>query len=170
MSSMSRWWRRRSQAEGDGSARAERRYKRPESVLVVVYAHSGDVLLLERRQPPGFWQSVTGSLHWGEGVAAAARRELVEETGLIGQPQPTGRVRRFAIVPPWRERYPPGATTNLEHELRLPLDRPCAIRLAPNEHRAFGWLSLAVAIERVASWSNREALELLAGELGGGKR
>ncbi len=39
-------------------------------------------MLLERRRPPGFWQSVTGSLEWGELADAAARREVIEETGI----------------------------------------------------------------------------------------
>jgi len=30
------------------------RYKRPESVLVVIYTAAGEVLLLERQQPRGF--------------------------------------------------------------------------------------------------------------------
>ncbi len=36
-------------------------YKRPVSVLVVVHDPQGQVLLIERADQPGFWQSVTGS-------------------------------------------------------------------------------------------------------------
>ena len=58
-------------------------WKRPESVLVVVYTAADEVLVLLRRQPPDFWQSVTGSLRWDETHPLdAARRELREETGL----------------------------------------------------------------------------------------
>ncbi|HUH00249.1 MAG TPA: NUDIX domain-containing protein, partial [Gammaproteobacteria bacterium] len=56
--------------------------KRPISVLVVVHTRSGEVLLLERIQPPGWWQSVTGSLEAGETPWDAAVRELHEETGM----------------------------------------------------------------------------------------
>ena len=56
-------------------------FRRPESVLIVIYTAGGEFLLLERRKPPGFWQSVTGSLEWGETIDAAASRELKEETG-----------------------------------------------------------------------------------------
>ena len=45
------------------------------------------MLLLERTRPRGFWQSVTGSLEWGEGAMAAARREVFEETGLVIRPR-----------------------------------------------------------------------------------
>ena len=35
--------------------------KIPESVLVVVHTLALDVLLIERADHPGFWQSITGS-------------------------------------------------------------------------------------------------------------
>ena len=57
-------------------------YKRPESVLVLVYTTTGYVLVLRRIKPENFWQSVTGSLEWGEQAFDAAVRELKEETGL----------------------------------------------------------------------------------------
>ena len=57
-------------------------FRRPESVLIVIYTTGGEFLLMERRKPPGFWQSVTGSLEWGETADEAARRELIEETGI----------------------------------------------------------------------------------------
>ena len=60
-------------------------FKRPESVLVVIYTQAGDALLLQRVRPawPEFWQSVTGRWHWAEQVPRdAARRELHEETGI----------------------------------------------------------------------------------------
>ena len=56
--------------------------KRPESILVVVHTRAGEVLLLQRCNPPDYWQSVTGSLEWKEGAVGAARREVHEETGI----------------------------------------------------------------------------------------
>jgi dATP pyrophosphohydrolase len=137
--------------------------KRPESVLVVVHAASGEVLLLRRaeREPP-FWQSVTGSLEWGETRWEAARREVVEETGIA----PEGLIdcgcrRRFFIPPSWRERFAPGVTHNLEHEFRLELPAPREIRLAPGEHDAYRWLPRAEAIAQASSWTNRAAIRAL---------
>ena len=49
-------------------------YKRPESVLVVLHDGQGRALMLERVSPPGFWQSVTGSLEEGETPFATALR------------------------------------------------------------------------------------------------
>lgn len=45
-------------------------YKRPVSVLVVIYAEDTKrVLMLQRRDDPDFWQSVTGSLEGGDRTA-----------------------------------------------------------------------------------------------------
>jgi dATP pyrophosphohydrolase len=134
------------------------RWKRPESVLVVVASQAGEVLLLERCAPRGFWQSVTGSLDWGESAAAAASRELLEETGLSEQPEDCREMHRFPIVPPWRSRYAPEATHNLEHVFRLVLPARIEVGLNPSEHVAACWLPRAVAARRVGSWSNREAI------------
>ena len=57
-------------------------YKTPVSVLVVIYTPDLQVLLLERADHPGYWQSVTGSCDPGESLRQTAVREVAEETGL----------------------------------------------------------------------------------------
>ena len=138
-------------------------YKRPESVLVVVYTLQGDVLMLRRTQPRWFWQSVTGSLGWGESPRRAAAREVFEETGLKveGNLIDAHRGRRFPIVRPWRERYAPDTRMNHEHWFFLPLGTQRSIRLNPREHEEFRWFSLQQAARRVSSWTNRDAILLL---------
>jgi len=135
-------------------------YKRPESVLVVVYTLAGEVLMLRRTTPRGFWQSVTGRLEWGELPDQAAARELYEETGLragkalIDCHQHT----RFPIIRAWRERYAPHVHCNLEHRFRLQLPARRLIRLNPDEHREYRWLPQQRAARLASSWTNRDAI------------
>ncbi|MDS4068074.1 MAG: dihydroneopterin triphosphate diphosphatase [Candidatus Competibacter sp.] len=136
-------------------------YKRPESVLVVVYTAAGEVLVLRRRQPPDFWQSVTGSLRWDEtDPLDAARRELREETGLGDEAEivACGVVNRFPILPPWRHRYAPDAEENVEHVFRILLPERRPVVLNSVEHSEHEWLARAMAAARVASWTNRDAI------------
>ncbi|MEJ2687306.1 MAG: dihydroneopterin triphosphate diphosphatase [Gammaproteobacteria bacterium] len=134
-------------------------YKRPESVLVVVYTRDGDVLMLQRVEPPDFWQSVTGSLRWGESALEAARRELSEETGLAAHGLVDCRLSNtFPIVPPWRDRYAPDVDTNTEYVFRIELALRPTIRLSPREHRDLCWLPRAAAARLASSYTNREAI------------
>lgn len=150
------------------SQRAKHEWKRPCSVLVLVCTANNDVLLLQRTTPAGLWQSVTGSLRWGESARQAAARELYEETGLLaGSALIDCRTsERFPIVPPWASRYSPHARFNQEHWflLRLPFRR--LIRLAPTEHRQYRWLPASRAARQVFSWTNRKAIERYC--IGGG--
>ncbi len=133
-------------------------YRRPESVLVVVYSGQ-QVLLLERKQPEGFWQSVTGSLEWGESPQDCARRELEEETGLRAVPVDTGKVNRFEIMPQWRNRYDPGVTHNTEYVFSLSLEASPEVVLSPEEHTRYAWLDAETAAARCFSSTNAEAIQ-----------
>lgn len=133
-------------------------YKHPESVLVVVCTADGEVLLLQRRQPPDFWQSVTGSLEAGETPLQAARRELREETGLSVPVQDCRRSNSFAIHPAWRPRYAPGVERNLEHVFLARCEQRPEIRLNPREHQACCWLPREQAAQRATSYTNRDAI------------
>jgi len=136
---------------------------------VLVHDRAGRVLLLERVAPPGWWQSVTGSLKWDETPYQAARRELREETGIEADGlTDCHQTRRYPIHPDWRARYAPGVRENLEHWFRLEVPESTPVRLDPAEHRAFVWLPAAKAARRVASWTNREAIERCLGVRGEG--
>lgn len=143
-------------------------YRRPLSVLVIVYTSAGDVLLLKRCLPFEFWQSVTGSLLEGETHAGAAARELFEETGLLsgdGDLVFSGHERVFTIDPRWRDRYPPGVSENTEFEWRFRLKGRCPVTLSRPEHSDYCWMPVEQAVEAVWSWTNREALLALGREL-----
>jgi dihydroneopterin triphosphate diphosphatase len=139
---------------------ATRAYKRPESVLVVIYTPAGEVLLLERRQPAGYWQSVTGSLEWGESAEAAALREVREETGLDVSEVlvDCGYANRFDIVSAWRARYAPDVETNTEYVFRVECSRRPVICINHVEHSRYQWVSRREALQRVSSSTNREAI------------
>jgi dATP pyrophosphohydrolase len=135
-------------------------YKRPESILVVVHTDTGEVLMLRRRRPRHFWQSVTGSLEWGERPRQAAERELWEETGLraAGRLLDWHHSERFPIVPPWRARYAPGTHYNREHWFGFRLPGRRIIRLNPDEHTWLRWLPAPQAARLTSSWTNRDAI------------
>jgi dihydroneopterin triphosphate diphosphatase len=137
-------------------------YKQPVSVLVIVYTADLHVLLLERADFPDHWQSVTGSRDEDESLAATARRELLEETGLdadaFGGPVDWHLVQEYAIFAQWRHRYAPGTTLNTEHVFSLDVHEPVPVRLSAREHLRHVWLPWRAAADRCFSWSNREAI------------
>ena len=136
------------------------RYKRPESVLVVVYTRGVQVLLLRRKHPDNLWQSVTGALDWGEKPRAAAVRELREETGLPADGLVDCKTSHpFVIYPIWRHRYPPGVVENVEHVFRMEVAAPCDIALDEAEHGEYGWFDYDEALARISSHTNVAAVE-----------
>ena len=166
---------------------APRPPKIPESVLVVVYTAALQVLLLERADRPGFWQSVTGSKdHLDEPLVETAVREVAEETGIrltapsathrgtaVGQDPADGELlplsclqdwglrNVYEIYPVWRHRYAPGVTHNTEHVFGLCVPPGTPVRLAPREHLRYAWLAWREAADRCFSPSNAEAILML---------
>jgi dATP pyrophosphohydrolase len=145
-------------------------FKQPESVLVVIYSGDGQVLLLERADRPGFWQSVTGSREGDEVLIDTARRELWEETGLQAEPGQLSdwqQTNHYEIYPHWRHRYAPGVTHNQEHVFGFCLPEIQPVQLAPNEHLNWQWLPWEQAQALVFSPSNAEALRCVPARLAG---
>jgi dihydroneopterin triphosphate diphosphatase len=139
--------------------------KIPISVLVVIHNANGEVLLIERADRPGFWQSVTGSLDFPEEpTREAAIREVFEETGIDVAALPSDALQDmqhaidYEIYPDWRYRYAPGVTSNREHWFSLLVPNNAAVRLAPREHTAFEWLPYTEAAKRCFSESNTAAI------------
>ncbi len=144
-------------------------YKTPISVLVVVHTADLRVLLLERADRPGFWQSVTGSQDAGEMLRATAQRELREETGLDAARYDLvdwEKHYEFEIYPRWRNRYAPGITHNTEHVFSVCVPSVLPVTLAEREHLQFLWLPWREAADRVFSWSNAAAIRELPHRLG----
>ena len=142
-------------------------FKHPVSVLVVIYAvDTGRVLMLQRRDDPTFWQSVTGSLEAGESPVQAARREVQEEVEIdIDAEQlkvvDCQREIDFEIFAHFRHRYAPDVTHNREHWFLLAL--PAERNVIVSEHLASQWLAPHDAAQLTKSWSNRQAIEEFIG-------
>ena len=154
-------------------------YKIPESVLVVIHTADMEVLLIERADKPGFWQSVTGSKDApDEALLQTAAREVQEETGIdvhagwqgISALADWNLSNVYEIYPVWRHRYAPGVTQNTEHVFSLQVPRDIPVRLAPREHLQYVWLPYREAADRCFSSSNAEAIlqlpKFIAGDSG----
>ena len=148
-----------------------RPFKIPESVLVVIYTPALDVLLIERADQPGFWQSVTGSKDFAdEPLIETCIREVAEETGIVisasalSRSVPRSALRDwglrnvYEIYPVWRHRYGPGVTHNTEHVFGLCVPAGTPVILSPREHLQHAWLPWREAADRCFSPSNAEAL------------
>ena len=145
----------------------EKLFKIPVSTLVVVYTPELEVLLIERADRPGFWQSVTGSQDPGESLVQTAIREVREETGIDAASHALADwnvSNVYEIYAIWRHRYAPGVSHNTEHVFGLRVPGRVDVRLAPGEHLRLRWMPWREAAGEVFSSSNREAILMLPGK------
>jgi dihydroneopterin triphosphate diphosphatase len=139
-------------------------HKIPVSALVLIHTSDLQVLLLERADKAGFWQSVTGSIEEGESPYEAAIREVAEETGLVATDYNFYDMQAsnvYEIYEHWRYRYAPGVTHNTEHLFGLELPAPRPVQLAVDEHVRYEWVDWREAAKKVFSWTNVDALKRL---------
>jgi dATP pyrophosphohydrolase len=138
--------------------------KTPISSLVLIHTVDLQVLIMERADKAGFWQSVTGSIEGEETPFEAAIREVKEETNLdaLSYDFEDWQVSNtYEIYPHWRHRYAPGIVENIEHIFGLTLPDTVPVQLAPEEHKQYLWVDWREAAQRVFSWTNVDALKRL---------
>ena len=140
-------------------------FKKPISSLVLIYTKDFKVLLMERSDKTGYWQSVTGSLEDNETPKEAAIREVFEETGVDANQyalEDWQLSHVYEIYAHWRYRYAPDTTHNTEHIFGLNLPSELPIQLSKHEHVQYLWVDWRDAMEKVFSWTNVEAIKKLA--------
>ena len=140
-------------------------FKKPISSLILIYSEDFKVLLMERADKKGFWQSVTGSLEDNETPKDAAIREVFEETGIDTsqyQLEDWNLFHIYEIYADWRYRYAPHVTHNQEHIFGLKVPTTIPIQLSKDEHVQYLWVDWREAMDKVFSWTNVEAIKKLA--------
>jgi dATP pyrophosphohydrolase len=128
----------------------------------VIFTDEREFLLLERRKPAGYWQSVTGSLEWGETADDAARREVIEETGIRqGVLVNLQWTQVYEILAAFGKVYAPGVHRNLEHAFSLRLPTRVSVEISDTEHVQHIWVSDSEALRIVSSDTNRAVINEL---------
>jgi dATP pyrophosphohydrolase len=98
-------------------------------------------------------------MEWGESADAAARREVIEETGIMqGVLVNLQWTQVYEILPAFGKVYAPGVTQNLEHAFSLRLQNRVPVTLSDAEHAQFRWVSAADAVETASSSTNRAVI------------
>jgi lipoyl(octanoyl) transferase len=123
------------------------------SVAVTRSTARGREVLLLKRTPAkgGFWQLVTGRCEPGETAAAAAAREVAEETGWNLAPRPLHYRHAFALG----ESVPPLLVE--EEAFAAEFDGGSLLRLG-GEHEEAAWMSVPEAFARLPFAGLRRSL------------
>jgi lipoyl(octanoyl) transferase len=141
-----------------------------ETISVVVLRGESEVLLLRRiAARGGFWQTLTGRRELGESAAAAAARELYEETGLapaLSDIVDLGYVHAFPLDP---SRIPGSSTAGAprfarETAFAVRVPPGTSVRLDPTEHDLHQWRPIPEALRLLPFAGLRRAVRIATGE------
>ena len=140
-----------------------KKYKNPNSILLIIFTKKFKVLLLKKNSKRDLWQSVTGSIELGEDPYDTALRELQEETGINKQKSDLifdDLSHKFMIYSEWIDRYKESTYSNKEYIFSLKLNDEVSVKLS-REHSSYKWVDLNDAIHLVFSWTNKAALKAI---------
>ena len=140
-----------------------KKYKNPNSILLIIFTKKFKVLLLKKNSKRDLWQSVTGSIELGEDPCDTALRELQEETGINKQKSDLifdDLSHKFMIYSEWIDRYEESTYSNKEYIFSLKLNDEVSVKLS-REHSSYKWVDLNDAIHLVFSWTNKAALKAI---------
>ena len=140
-----------------------KKYKNPNSILLIIFTTKFKVLLLKKNSKRDLWQSVTGSIELGENPYDTALRELQEETGINKQRSDLifdDLSHKFMIYSEWIDRYEESTYSNKEYIFSLKLNDEVSVKLS-REHSSYKWVDLNEAIHMVFSWTNKAALKAI---------
>ena len=140
-----------------------KKYKNPNSILLIIFTTKFKVLLLKKNSKRDLWQSVTGSMELGENPYDTALRELQEETGINKQRSDLifdDLSHKFMIYSEWIDRYKESTYSNKEYIFSLKLNDEVSVKLS-KEHSSYKWVDLNEAIHLVFSWTNKAALKAI---------
>ena len=140
-----------------------KKYKNPNSILLIIFTTKFKVLLLKKNSKRDLWQSVTGSIELGEDPYDTALRELQEETGINKQRSDLisdDLSHKFMIYSEWIDRYKESTYSNKEYIFSLKLNDEVSVKLS-REHSSYKWVDLNDAIHLVFSWTNKAALKAI---------
>jgi len=140
-----------------------KKYKNPNSILLIIFTTKFKVLLLKKNSKRDLWQSVTGSIELGEDPYDTALRELQEETGINKQRSDLifdDLSHKFMIYSEWIDRYKESTYSNKEYIFSLKLNDEVSVKLS-REHSNYKWVDLNEAIHLVFSWTNKAALKAI---------
>ena len=130
---------------------------------VFVFVRRGDEYLVLHRSPRGgaYWHGVAGALEDGEDYPQAARRELLEETGLEAEPRAVGAPSAYKVEhDPRFDRLPPGTAEVLVQAFLVEVPAGWEPAL-DHEHDGYRWCSREEALELLHRPETRETLRAL---------
>jgi 8-oxo-dGTP pyrophosphatase MutT (NUDIX family) len=133
---------------------------------IVVVVRRGSEFLVMRRTPErlGYWSLVAGGLEPDETPSEAARRELVEETGLDADVRSLRIALSYSLLddpPAIRARYAPGVERVTVHAFVV--DVPVSWEPTLDaEHDLYEWHDLGEALELLVYDTTKDAVRAAA--------